>query len=255
MKKIEDLKKALFHLLIDCDDVLSAWEGGSKATGFDDDYSDLDLVVVVNDTQVEETFDAVEKFLELEYGIKRRYRVAEPAWHGFSQCFYQIDQVSAYFYIDLAIIKESIPDKFLAKNRHGLGHVWFDKARIANPYQEDQQTISTRAKRLFQSVSQSDFLIEIEVRKNIKRNRFTEAFPFYYQFLSRHLAVMLNLKYRIDKVDFGLRYAYRDYPKIIYTQIERAMKISTIEEMEHTFEQMMTLYRELKHAFEPLYKD
>jgi len=253
MNKAQELKQNLYNLLIAEDAILSVWEGGSKATGFDDDYSDLDLVVVVIDDKVEDTFNQIEMVLKNTCGILRKYRVSEPAWHGFSQAFYQIDQVGPYFYIDLAIIKNSIPDKFLAENRHGKGFVWFEKQKIAIPYLEDKETVFNRCKKHYQLVIQSDFLIMTEVMKNIKRARFTEAFPFYYQFLSRHLSVMLNLKYRKDKVDFGLRYGYRDYPNDIFLMIESALKVSSTRELSNMFDQILELYQNLKTEFSALY--
>ena len=45
------------------DFVLGLWQGGSAANGYTDEWSDLDIAVVVEDNCVQQTFDIVEKAL------------------------------------------------------------------------------------------------------------------------------------------------------------------------------------------------
>jgi len=127
MKTREQVAEEIKSLLIKDKKVIAAWEGGSAATGFMDKYSDLDLAVVCEDDAVEAVYAKLEKLIEKNYGIERKYRVPEPAWHGFSQCFYKVGNVPELYYLDIAVIKRSIPDKFTEKDRHGDSVVWFEK--------------------------------------------------------------------------------------------------------------------------------
>ncbi|MCK7484998.1 MAG: hypothetical protein MZU97_05195 [Bacillus subtilis] len=112
--------------------ILAVWEGGSAATGFLDEFSDLDLSIICVDDAVETVFQQLEEHLKTIYGIRRKFRIPEPAWHGFSQCFYQIDQVPPLFYLDIAVIKASLPEKFTEPDRHGNAVIWFDPKSFIN---------------------------------------------------------------------------------------------------------------------------
>lgn len=255
MDKTNQLYQELKNLLFQREDVLAAWEGGSHATGFADEFSDLDLSIVCKENSVEEIFSSLNTFLEKEYGILQKYRVPEPTWHGFSQCFYKIDQVKHLFYLDIALIRESIPDKFTQKDRHGEAILWFEKEPFLDSTSSSWESILSRGKKLYLTSCQSDFILETEVYKNLSRKRFGEAFPFYFQFLVRHLGIMLNLKYRPAKSDFGIRYAYRDYEKEDADLLVSLMQATTLEELSHNFELARTRYYQLKTELAPNWKE
>lgn len=226
--------------------ILAAWEGGSAATRRMDEFSDLDLSIVAIDDQIEVIFADLEAFLKKNFTILNKYRVPEPAWHGVSQCFYQIDHVTPFVYLDIAVIKESLPDKLMESDRHGYGHIWFEKKPIYDPQPSSPKVMIERGKRLFQSVTQTDFLIITEIKKGIARGSFIDVFPTYFSFISRHIAVLMNLKYRPERADFGLRYAKIDYDKNDVELIEHAMKVSTIEELSLASDQIFKRYFVLK---------
>lgn len=246
MININQLKEFIHHQLYQNNDVLSVWEGGSKATDFDDEFSDLDLMVVVHDDSVESIFQLIEETIQSMTKIIKKFRIPEPSWHGFSQAFYLLDDVGPYFYIDLAIIKASIPDKFTVIKRHGKRYIWFEKEPIESLDVERGEVVFERARKAYKQATINDFIYQREIIKNIDRNRFTEAFPFFFRFLNHQFAVMLNIRYRIDKVDFSLRYGYRDYPKEIQDLIEQAMKVSSIEELKHLYLKVNQYYETLK---------
>jgi predicted nucleotidyltransferase len=103
----EGLKGELLSALEPCDWIRTVWEGGSAATGRLDRFSDLDLVMVVEDERVPSAFTLIEEKLKEGYGIRRTVVVPEPAWHGHSQRFYFIEGAPALFYIDLLVEKLS----------------------------------------------------------------------------------------------------------------------------------------------------
>ncbi|RJP62535.1 MAG: hypothetical protein C4543_01765 [Ignavibacteriales bacterium] len=226
--------------------IIAAWEGGSAATNRMDEFSDLDLSIVAIDDQIEVIFADLESFMKKHFTILRKYRVPEPAWHGVSQCFYQIDKVTPHIYLDIAVIKESQPDKLMEKDRHGLATLWFDRKNIYNPTPSQAKDIIERGKKLFSSVIHTDFIIIIEIEKGITRGHFIDVFPTYFSFISRHIAIMMNLKYRPEKADFGLRYGRIDYDLSDVKLIEEAMKVATIEQLKVQFEQLLNRYQALK---------
>lgn len=245
MNTKDQVRDGLKALLSDEPAVLAAWEGGSAATGFLDDFSDLDLVIICEDDAVEELFHRIEAHLAGVYGIERRYRVAEPAWHGFSQCFYKISQVPELFYLDIALIKKSIPNKFTERDRHGDALIWFEKMPLIDPSPTPADKVSEKGRHFYKMVTQSDFLIITEIQKALARNNFTEAFPRYFQFLTNQLGVLLNLKYRPCKVDFGLRYAYRDFDSADVKLLEYAMQVNSTEVLREKFKLVLHRYNQL----------
>src|SRR5690606_22979261 len=105
----------------------------------------------------------------------------------------------------------------------------------------------------YHSVIQTDFLIITEIEKGIARGYFIDVFPMYFSFISRHLCVMLNLKYRPERADFGLRYGRLDYSSLDTDLIDKSLKVSTIEEMKMQFEMIKSRYYKLKEELSANY--
>lgn len=246
MKTREQVADELKKLLVKDRNIIAAWEGGSAATGFMDEFSDLDLAVVCEDEAVEKIFGKLEKFIEKNYGIERKYRVPEPAWHGFSQCFYKVGNVPELYYLDIAVIKRSIQDKFTESDRHGDAVVWFEKEKMIDPTPTSKEKVTEKGRKYFKFISDSDFLMITELKKAIARKNFTEAFPAYYRLIASNLGVLLNLKYRPCKVDFGIRYAYRDFPKKEVNLISDSFKVGSIDEIEAKSMKVIKRIEELK---------
>ena len=101
----ELFRKRIMELFAERDWMLGIWEGGSAATGYLDELSDLDLGFVVEDERVEETFTLFQGLLDEYYGVKSSFRLPEPSWHGHSQCYYFIEKCPPLFYVDLLVEK------------------------------------------------------------------------------------------------------------------------------------------------------
>ncbi len=227
----ETLQEVLQPILWAEESVYAVWEGGSSATGYLDPLSDLDLLILCDDDAVAPLFEIVDRVLEEHFGIVRKYRVPEPAWHGFSQCFYQIRDTHDLFYLDLCYAKKSNPQRFTESDRHGIPQVWFDRTGMLDCAPTPKEQSDQMCERMFDSATGSAFVVILEIKKAIWRNRFTEAFLFYYQLISRNYAILLNLKYRPKQADFGLRYAYRAYPQETVQFLERILQVNSLEEI------------------------
>jgi len=246
MKDREFIRKDMKDLLYQRNDVIAVWEGGSVATGFDDEYSDLDLGIICEDDSVETLYELVTEYLDKNYGIINKYRVPEPTWHGFSQCYYQTANVPELFYFDIAFIKRSVKEKFTESDRHGNSYVWFQKEEMLDSTPTSEEVFLQRGKMFYQKGTETFFLIDNAVLKYIKRNNFTEAFPAYYAFIARNLGIMLNLKHRPCKVDFGLLYGYRDYSTDDHKLIENLLKVNNLDELTQKYEIAKKRYLDLK---------
>lgn len=120
----------IIHTLVEAlepiDYLYAFWEGGAAAFNRIDEWSDIDIYLVVDDGKVDETFLAVENALRSLSPIKQKYEVTQTSWPGVSQAFYKLEGASEYLIIDLAVLTLSAPDKFLEPKIHGDAVFYFN---------------------------------------------------------------------------------------------------------------------------------
>jgi len=236
---------ALKALLQENSQIIAVWEGGSAATGYLDQYSDLDLELICEDKAVEEVFKEIEIYLIENHGIARKFRIPEPAWHGHSQAFYILKNPTPPFYIDLLVIKRSSENQFLEIDRHGNPVIWFDRENLIKPTRSDPEKIALACRTSYQTNLAMFDLSAIETEKQILRKNWIDAMTNYYGLIQRRLSTMLNLKYRPAQYDFGLRYAYRAYPRDVNDRLKRLLLISDFSELENRYLEVKAWFNEL----------
>ena len=234
----------LKNLLKSNDAVFTVWEGGSAATGYLDDLSDLDLGVICKDDAVEEVFEQIEKYLENKYGIETRFRMPEPTWHGHSQCFYILKNSPPLFYVDLLIEKLSAKNRFMESDRHGNSQIWFDKKSLMDPTPTPEEEIREKGKKIYKNIKESFPFLIMDAQKQIFRKNKIDAFDLYFRILSR-LGVALNLKYRPHKYDFGLRYLYHDYPEYELKFLEDLLFVEEFNQLQPKLDIAVKRFNEL----------
>lgn len=237
-------------ILVKHDKILTIWEGGSRATKRLDQYSDLDLMMVTNKEDTLSIYNFFESLLEETFGIQKVYKVKEPAWHGFSQRFYQLKNTEDYFYLDVCILHPKIKDKFTAIDRHGEAFVWKDTIHFIDPTPTPNEMVDSKAHAFYENAISSEFILYNEVNKALKRKNYLDAFTMVNGYLMRHLIPLLNIKYRKAQVDFGLRYADYYYQKEDIKMIERFFKAQTIEDLQSSFEELNKRFNQLKDTIQ-----
>ncbi len=228
---LHTLKSALCEILQPRDDVVAVWEGGAAATGFLDQYSDLDLLIVTSQPAADEIFALLDEHFQKSYGVRNRFRMPEPAWHGLSQCFYLLDGMPPLFYCDIAVTSADNPKKFTEPDRHGRALIWFDKTGVYSESPTPPEDIRQLGKRLWHIATDVDWLSLIELEKALARNNWIAAQMNYHMFINRHLVLLLNLKFRPAKADFGIRYAEREYPEEAATKMADLLRIASLEDI------------------------
>lgn len=241
----ELFKKRIMELFADREWMLGIWEGGSAATGFLDDLSDLDLGFVVDDDRIEEAFTLFEGLLIEHYGIKSRFRLPEPSWHGHSQCYYFVDKCPPLFYVDLLVEKKSAEDRLIEPDRHGRSRIWLNRENVLNPVATAAEEMLKRNRRFFQIQADTYPISETETEKQLLRGNEIDAMLEYQGFIQRKLAALLNLKYRPAKYDFGIRYGDREYPEKVAERVRKLMYAGSIEEIKPLFREASAWAREL----------
>ncbi len=251
----EIFRQRIMNLFRDRDWMLGIWEGGSAATGFLDDLSDLDLGFVVEDERVEETFTLFEGLLAGHYGIKSRFRLPEPSWHGHSQCYYFVEKCPPLFYVDLLVEKKSAGDRLIEPDRHGKSLIWLNRENVLNPVETPAEEMLRKNKRFFQIQADTYPISRTETEKQLIRGNEIDAMLEYQGFIQRKLAALLNLKYRPAKYDFGIRYGDREYPPEVAERVRKLMYAGSMEEIPPLFREASAWAGELLEELRTRYSD
>lgn len=216
----EKILQTIIAALQPQDFVLALWQGGSAAHGYTDEWSDLDIVVIVEDNFVQQTFDIVEEGLQTISEISFKYRVPEPTWHGHSQCFYQLAEVSPFLAIDFAVMKRSSRNDFLEVERHGNAVIAFDKANLVVATNLNQEEHFSKMKQRFEHLKMMFDFWQIFVKKEINRGHLAQAIVNYQSYTLRHLVELLGMIYRPYRYDFTIKYFNRDFPPEVVARVE-----------------------------------
>jgi len=237
--------RAEIKQLLEADEkVITAWEGGSLATSYFDEYSDFDLAVIAKDDAIDEILAKVETYLKDNYGIKHKFRIPEPNWHGHSQCFYIIDNCPETFYVDFLIEKESAGNRFLESDRHGNAVVWFDKKGYIDGTPTPEEVIRKKCQDQLKMVKTYLPFTFKDVQKQIYRKNKIDAFALYISLVSR-IVLLMNIKYRPAKHDFGMRYLHRDFPPEEQQLIEKLLYVKSLEELQANLLEIIEIYAQL----------
>ena len=199
------------------------WEGGAAALDRIDEWSDIDLYLVVDDKKVDEAFLVVENALKLLSPIKQKYDVAHPPESGVFQAFYRLEGASEYLVIDLAVLTLSSPDKFLDPEIHGNAVFYFNKSdKVKVPLLDTKIMIGKLLKRLERLRARFDMFNNF-VQKEINRGNYLEAMDFYRVLTLGSLVEALRMRYNPLHYNFGIRYVHYEIP------------LEEIEKLKHLF--------------------
>ncbi len=226
------------------DFVLALWQGGSAAHGATDEWSDIDIQVVVEDHRVQETFDILEESLKTISEIRFKWRVPEPTWHGHSQCFYQLEEASPFLFIDFAVLKQSSRNDFLELERHGKLVIVFDRANLlVQPSLNRSEHFSKMQERLVTLRKTFDFF-QILVKKEINRGYLVSAISNYHSYTLQPLVELLGMVYRPERYDFRTKYFYRDFPTEIIERVESLYCVMNLADLASKQQQADALFAE-----------
>jgi len=236
----EKIKQRLVHEFMKQPEILGFYEGGSAAFNRNDEWSDLDLQVVVKDDFVEQTVKILEQTLEKIAPIEDRYILPAPTWHGHWQGFYKLVGVSPYLLIDFLIMKESSPSYFTEVELHGNPVIFYDKTgRLGKEHINSEELSRTIPKRIKRAENISK-MMHLLVDKEIKRNRIMDAFELYYNLLFRTLVELLRIKYDRARWSFGPRYLSHDLPEQEYNRLKDLSYVKNVDDLQNKKEKVIS---------------
>ena len=200
--------------------VVAMWSGGAAAFGRVDEWSDVDLHLVVEDAHVEETAAMVDAALATLGPLALRFVMPQPAWHGHHQTFYRHRDASPFLLVDCVVMRASSPNKFLEREIHGTPVVYFDKREVVDvPPLDRAKLLAELQARLpvLRGVVDSFRVFPI---KELERGNNIEALSFYQNMIVRWLVEALRLRYCPIHYNFGTRYVYYDLPAEVVRRLE-----------------------------------
>ena len=210
---------ALGEALKPLDYVYAFYEGGAAAFKRIDEWSDIDLYIVVDDNKVDETFIAVENALKTLSPIKQKFAVPQLPWPGVSQAFYKLESASEYLLIDLAILKLSAPEKFLEPEIHGNVIFYFNKNGKIKPDPFDKDAFSQKVQTRLERLQVRFEMFNNFVQKELNRGNYLEAIELYHAFTLASLVEVLRIKHNPLHHDFKMRYVHYELLKEIVQKL------------------------------------
>jgi predicted nucleotidyltransferase len=216
----KQIMTALCSALEPLETTYAIWEGGAAAFGRVDEWSDLDILVDVDDEHVEDTLIVIEETLTRLSPIEIKYVVPQPTWHGHSQIFYRMRDTNKFQLIDLVVIKHSNPNKFLQPELHGKAIVYFDKSGVVQSSPLSRQELALKLKDRLEALKITFDLFQILTIKELNRGNLIEALNFYHNFTLRPLVEVLRIPHQPTRHGFYTRYIYYDMPAEVLKKLE-----------------------------------
>ena len=206
-------------------DVLAGWEGGSAAFGALDDYSDIDLNILVHD---EASTDLLHAGLEDALNSVSQITMSHPAPPG---RYYQLKDGGEFLLVDVCFVRAGAIDTALNAERHGQMIPLFDKGNWLHPRPVDEGALAIKRDRRFRELQPWYSVSQSFVRKAIARGQQLEALTCYWGYTLRPLAELLRMRHCAARWDFGMRYLDRDLPPAEYTRLRDLMYVCDLADL------------------------
>ena len=227
--------RTLVGALKPLDYVHALYEGGAAAFNRVDEWSDIDLYLVADNNKVDDAFDAVETALGSLSPIKRKFDVSQLPWPGVSQAFYSLKRASEYLLIDLAVIKLSGPEKFLAPEIHGNAIFYFNKSKKVKMPILNKEELADNLQRKLERLKDRFAMFNIFVQKEINRGNWLEALDLYYNVTLASLVEALRARYNSFHYDFKMRYIHYELPAEIVVRLQNLYFVKDKKELQSKY--------------------
>jgi hypothetical protein len=240
----EDIIDALNKALVQIDHVQAFWEGGATAWGRVDEWSDIDVYLLIDDGKQNETFEAVEKALTGLSPINQKYVVHRNDLPGVSQAFYKLERAGEYLLLDLAIMTSSSP-KLLEPEIHGKSVFYFNKKKIDQTPSVDKKAFEKKSAEDMEAAQNRFRMFSSLVEKEVRRENSLEALEYYRTITIPSLVQVLRAKYNPIHYDFRMRYIHYELPKEIVKRLEKLSFVIGLDDLETKNAEAIRWFNEL----------
>jgi predicted nucleotidyltransferase len=241
----DKIVQTLTETLEPLDYVHAFYEGGAAAFKRIDEWSDIDLYLVVDDERVDETFLAVEKALKSLSPIKQKYKTPQLPWPGVFQAFYRLDNASEYLIIDLAVLKLSAPEKFLEPQIHGNAVFYFNKSKRTSCPRFDKGMFFEKLRGRLEVLQARFDMFNNFVQKEINRGNSLEAIDLYHTFTLGTLVEALRIKHNPLHYDFKMRYIHYELPPEVIEKLEHLYFVRNKEDLQEKYDGAIKWFKDV----------
>jgi len=239
-------RQQLIHRLHDglacIDYVRAAWLGGSDASGRTDQWSDIDLVMVVEEGRWEDALAAARGIAQTLGPIALSWRVPEPAWHGHHQEFMRVEGAQPFHDLDIVVMEKGASVRFLEPERHGEAVVLFDRDGLVTPAPFDRRAHEERLAARLEMLRQQFPMLQVLVSRAVLRRMPAEAAALYQRVTLAPLIELLRMRHAPERYDFGPRYLDRDLPPGLRDALEALALPADLEQLEAMQREAVTLF-------------
>ena len=232
-------RKQIIEVLVEAlkplDYVHAFYEGGAAAFNRVDEWSDLDLYLVVDDEKVNETFLIVEKTLKSLSPIKQKIDLPQTPWPGVSQAFYRLKDANEYLIIDLCVLKLSSSEKFLEPEIHGNVVFYFDKSGKVKPPQFDREALVKKVHERLDRLQARFDMFNNFVQKEINRGHLLEAIDLYHGLTLAMLVEALRIKHNPIHYNFKMEYVHYELPSETIKKLEHLYLVKDSKDLQEKY--------------------
>jgi predicted nucleotidyltransferase len=247
----EVIVKTLVNALKPLDYVHAFYEGGAAAFNRIDEWSDVDLYIVVDDEKVDATFLAAEKTLESLSPIEHKLKTPQLPWSGVFQTFYKLENASEFLLIDLAVLKLSASEKFLEPITHGNVVFYFNKNDALKPMSFDKEAFLKKLHERLEMLQARFSMFNSLVQKEINRGNYLEAIEWYHVFTLAPLVEALRIKHNPIHHDFRMRYVHYELPPEITSKLENLYFIKNPKDLQEKYHKATKWFQETISKINP----
>lgn len=227
--------------------VHAMWEGGAAAFNRVDQWSDIDLLVLCDnsDETVREVFRRVEECLDTLSPIELTYRVPQPSWHGHAQAFYRLADAGPFLVVDFVVVKEGSNNLFREQEIHGDGPVHFDKKGLVGREHVNPAHLAERLQRRLADLRVTFDLFQSTVLKELHRGNPVEALQYYHAMTLRPLLELARILHKPARHAFHTRYFYSDLPQDIACRMEALFFVADMDDLRRKHRQAAAWFYEM----------
>lgn len=224
---------AVIQLIQDCfaDDprVYAFWLEGSDGTGTVDEFSDLDIVLDVEDG-VEET---ILSELEVKLGelgeLDLNYGPEHPD-NGLWYKVYHIAGTAETLLLDVTVQSHSRSFEFIIENKNEIPKVIFDKQSVIRFGNLDSDQMRDNLEKRIRQL-EGTFQQRIRAVKYAQKNQFLEAHAYYHKYVLNPLVEMIRIRHTPLIHDYYLVHISRHLPGHVLQQLEDLYKNSSTDDI------------------------
>ncbi len=240
----ERIIETLTVALQDCPSILAAWLGGSDGSGRTDQWSDVDLQLIVEDGRIDEAYRVLHTCLQTLSPIEYRYRLPRPTWHGHDQEFFRLRDAAPWHFMDVLVMERGAEDHFLDLERHGEPLILFDRGGLTAPTHLDRKAHQAKMAKRLAEIRQTFPMFQHFVTKAMWRGQAADAMAGYFSVTIRPLVELLRMRYAPDLYDYGMRYLDRDLPPDRLAAIEELVLVPELSRIEEFRARAEAIYDE-----------